>query len=471
MTGRKEDSISFFDLLHAVWLGRVFILAMTAIGLLVGLAVSILSYMRSEISYGYTITSSFAVTSTTEDGLFSTRAETPNSTDIRLEEDMVDSVIYVIKGDKTLNAAISELSLLGITATDIRNALTLEQYKETQIVEMSLDWAVADEGVRILEAINKVAPDILIDALKIGSVTVVNEPKSSYRPAATVNVSLWFLMAAAGMLLGIGLSAVKGLLSRTVYKASDIEDNFDLAVLSEIPLSKAYFSDKPSIARSRAEDPDYSVTECFISLALILRHRLGGRKPAMLYVTSTRADEGKTAVLANLALQLAAFECSVLMVDLDIHNPTLGTMFQDKVDYYHSLNALYRGESSAEQAVVHVNACLDLLPVYLESTPFLLNDDVFSVIKTAASSYDYVLMDTSPVGCSADAMNLNRIADTTLFVVRQDGPELREIGRALARLNRSGIPVTGAVLNGAHRIIKVSEPAYYSHSKNKSETP
>lgn len=113
------------------------------------------------------------------------------------------------------------------------------------------------------------------------------------------------------------------------------------------------------------DSDDIAVRECFLTLAHILRHRIKNEKPACLYVTSALPNEGKTSIVANLGVQLSAIECKVLMIDLDTRNPSLGSKFLDKVDYYHSLNAVYKREIDAASAVVHVSACLDLLPTFL----------------------------------------------------------------------------------------------------------
>lgn len=67
--------------------------------------------------------------------------------------------------------------------------------------------------------------------MKIGGVTVVNSPKSGHRTVATVNIKLWFIMAVAGMVLGMGIAVLKLLLFPSVYNARSVENNFKLKVI------------------------------------------------------------------------------------------------------------------------------------------------------------------------------------------------------------------------------------------------
>lgn len=163
------------DLLFVVRKRLLVIVICAAVGLIVGIALSVVPYMRGEMPKAYAITSSIAVTSQDKNGLFIAQSNNPNSTDIYLAENMVDAVIYVLKSDQTLNAAIDRLGLLGVSTRDISRNLNLDQYNEAQIIEMTLYWRSASEGVEILKAINAVAPDILVNTLKIGSVSVIRQ--------------------------------------------------------------------------------------------------------------------------------------------------------------------------------------------------------------------------------------------------------------------------------------------------------
>lgn len=74
--------------------------------------------------------------------------------------------------------------------------------------------------------------------------------------------------------------------------------------------------------------------------------------------------------------------------------------------------------------------------------------------------YDYVLMDTAPVGRVADPMSLNRIAKNTLFVVKYDSTELADIQESLEKLDRSGAKIVGCIVNGVKKIGKGSAYGY-----------
>lgn len=456
------------DVIHALLKNRLLIIALTVIGLGVGIVLSIISYARGEISKEYAINTSIAVTSVTEDGLFTTQSRNPNSTDIYLAENMVDSVIYVIKSDRLLTEAIKRMGLLGISVGDITSNLHVSQYNETQIIEMTLYWRSAEEGVQILSAINSVAPDVLIDTLKIGGVSVVNQPVARYRVGGSVNASLWLYMAVLGMMAGVGFSVLRLLLSPTLVNSRDMETNMGIMVLGEIPSNRRFFSKKRALLSYDPEGVGDDVRESFAAAAHILRSRLEERKKNVFYVTSAAQNEGKTSTAANLALQLSDMEYKVLLVDFDVRNPSLGSVFLEHVEYSRSLNALYRGDTTVEKAITELTGYLDLLPAILEHKDLPLDDAMLDLVRGLAEKYDYVVMDTAPVGRVADPMNLNGISNCALFVVRFDTTGMTDIRDALERLEKSGVDILGCVVNGVKKLGKRSYGYGYSYGYGRS---
>ena len=452
------------DLLYVVRKRLLVIVICAAVGLIVGIALSVVSYMRGEMPKAYAITSSIAVTSQDKNGLFIAQSNNPNSTDIYLAENMVDAVIYVLKSDQALNAAIDRLGLLGVSTRDISRNLNLDQYNETQIIEMTLYWRSASEGVEILKAINAVAPDILVNTLKIGSVSVINQPTSRYLIGGSLNAMLWIYMVVMGTMLGMGFAVLELLLRPTLLKTEDMERLYHLEVLGEIPNRSTYFRKKRNLLLTSEDDQQVpEILDNYVSLAHILKARLSGKEHPCVYVTFASQSEGKTTVSAYLAVQLAEIGIKVLVVDFDTRNPKLGGLFLSKVDYAHSINALYRGDTPAEEAITHLTANLDILPAILERMPLPFDEPLLNIISRLKQDYDIVLMDTAPVGLAADTMSLNQLADAAVMVVRFDGASMEIIQEAIARLEKSNTAILGCVVNCVKNLAKATSFYRYGY--------
>ena len=440
---KMSDSINLFDLIkYALKYRRIILLAALA-GLAIGVVLSVFSFMRGEMTKQYTVKTSIAVTSQTEDGLFTSNSLSPNSTDIHLAEDMVDSVIFVIRSDRTLEEAVEKLGLIGISAKDICDNLSFEQYKSTQIIEISLKWRNAEEGKKILDAINDVSPAILVDILKIGDVRVVNDPKAKYILGGSINASMWLLATAVGAFLGLGFAFLMMLLSPTLVSRDNVKDRLGLRIIGEIPKDKHYLPAGAFITDAGAMSA--AVRDSYTAAAHILRRNIGG--PGVFYVTSAESAEGKTSVAANLALALSSLEKKVLLADMNFDSPNLAKRFAAEVDYEHSLNAVYQGEVAIDDAVLPVNGFLHLLPFIQDDRRCIINEAILDMIAEKAKAYDYTIIDTSSVGRSAEVLNLNRIADAALLTVQYDRVKLKTVENAETRLKDSGIPIIGCVVN------------------------
>ena len=443
--------IRIADIIYGIIKRRLLIIGMTVAGLLVGVVLSGISYLQGEMSKEYIITSSFSVNTQTDNGLFTSGYDFPNINDIDMATDLSDTVSYVLKSDKMLDEIIDSLGLLGVTTKDIADNLTVAPYEETQIIEMSLYWRSADEGIDILTALNREAPEVLEETLNIGSTAVINPPSAKYLIGGSVNIVLWGYLALLGFGLSLGIILLELIMRPTLLNVDDIEKEYGMEVLCEIADDKAYFEKKESILVDDEAGTD--VRESFSSAAHIIQNHLRKPGPHIIYITSTLKNEGKTSILANLAVQLSDLEKKVLLVDLDMKNPNLGGMFLKRVDYEHSLNAFYAGDITKEEATISLTGYLDIIPTILERSAIPLDSNLFQVIRKIAEGYDYVLMDTAPVGLTADPMSLNQIASAALFVVRYDNATLQEIKDALERVEKSGVQLLGCVVNG----IKVSK--------------
>lgn len=113
-----------------------------------------------------------------------------------------------------------------------------------------------------------------------------------------------------------------------------------------------------------------------------------------------------------------------------------------------SINALYRGETTKENAITSLTGNLDILPAVLERKSIPFDDPLLHMVRDLQKDYDVVLLDTAPIGQVADTMSLNYLADIALLVVRFDTATMEIIKDCIARLDKSGMKIMGCVVNG-----------------------
>ena len=457
------------DMLYAIQKRWKLIVALTFVGLVFGLLLSGVTYVQGSLQ-NYEVKGSVAISTRPLSGYFINGTAQPTQNDFNLSEDMVDAVIYIMKSDHVLSQVINELELLGVTETQIRNGLTVKQYNATQILEMTLTWQNADEGLAIWEGIIAKTNELLPVTLMMGSLNPINEAAAQRTGIGGVGGSVWVVMAVLGFAAGVGFAVMELLMHPTLTNVKDIETMFGLETIGVIPEDRAYFARRSSLL-VQDDVGSSGVTQNYAAAAYILRNRLGTReKHHCFYVTSATDREGRSTVAANLAIQLSDMEHRTLLVDLDSRNPTLGALFMNNVDYGHSLNALYRGDCNEQEAITTLTGYLDLLPMVLEHNAIAMDGMVIDLINHLAEKYEYVILDAPPVGKEADTLSLNQVANTVLYVVGYDKATIPEIQGALDKLDKSGIRVLGCIVNGAQNGLNRNVQPQPAEKRKKKKT-
>lgn len=446
MNNTETLQLSIGDLIYAAKKRWKLILLTTIVGLIIGAALTGVSYLQGAMTKNYNIEASAVITAAGESGKFKERDQTePARNDFLMSQDMADTVKYILRSDNSLQKVIDDLGLIGISPKDISNNLTVTQYNETPVLEFSLSWRSAEEGKQIVGKLLDVSSDILHETLKTGTISVVGEPVARYIVGGHLNVPLWGIVALLGLVFGIAMSALDVMLRPTLIDLKDVQTEFQLETIGMIRKDDNYFSNADYMD---SEKKNTGVMQDFSAAAYILKNRMGSKnKHQKIFVTSAGRREGKTTSVAHIAIQLAEMENKVLMVDFDTRNPELGPRFLKEVDFGHSLNALYRGEIEESEAITSINGYLDILPVVLEHNPIPLDGTVLDLINKISVNYDYVIMDTTSVGQFSDALNLNRIADYALLVVGFDMMQKTLIKDVIEKLDKSGIKILGCVVN------------------------
>lgn len=441
---KKNKALRKSDIFYHIVKGWRIILLFTLIGVTVGVALIGFSYIRGEVSREYRITSSFAVVGNKSRQVTATEAKGGNdsgSNDMNMARSMTETAMYIVKSRKNMDAVVEHLGLRGVSANDISRNLSLVRYNETEVVEMTLLWRSEKEGLSIMNAINEVSTSSIRSSLKVGEVSVINEPTATFIVGGNISISTWIYAAVAGLVFGIVICILRFLIAPTLVNEDDITSIFGVDTLGSLPLDRFYARQKP-LSKS-----DLPIMDDIKSSAHLLLGHLENAGVNKLYVTSTMHDEGKTRLIADIALQLARLGKKTLLIDCNFRNPMLGALFIGELPYEKTLNALYRGDADKLDAITRINGCLDLLPSVLERNPENFNDALLAQMKQVMDGYDYVLIDAAPVGTDAEVLRLNEITDTVLYVVRFDHAKIDDIKRAMQRIAKSGIPVVGAIFN------------------------
>jgi capsular exopolysaccharide synthesis family protein len=199
--------------------------------------------------------------------------------------------------------------------------------------------------------------------------------------------------------------------------------------------------------------------EQYRRLAASLHHAQFERQTKVLMITSASPGEGKTLTSTNLALTLSeSYRRTVLLIDADLRRPSLHHVF--KVPNVVGLSNALKSDIDQRLPVIQVSANLTLLTAGRpDSDPMsgLTSDRMRRIVEEAAARFDWVIIDTPPVGFLSDANLLVAMVDAALFVVRAGKSPYKLIQRALDAIGRDR--VLGVVLNAVEE--NVDDAGYY----------
>ena len=443
-----NDEIRISDLLYTVFKHRKTILVLGLLGFFCGFVFSGVSFLRNSRT-NYAVNCSVAITSQPSANGIIYNSDYLSSNTFYQTLDMMDAATFVMKSERTLQAAIDRAGLVSVTTQDVSQNLQVSRYNETQVLLLTLTWNNAEAGVQLMNALVDSIKEILPETLMMGSVAMIDAPEatSTTGGGAGQYVRLWVIFCVLGLAAGSGLAVLEFFLRPTLLNVKDVEDVLKLETLGSIPKDNSYFQKNMQLL-SETHRADADAVQNFASATHILINRFGAAaEPHWFYVTSAEDGEGKSTVAANLALQLSDMEKRTLLLDLNTRAPRLGGMFLQDLPYSRTLNALYKGESAEPEAVISLTGYLDLLPMVLEPDAVPLDAALFDFLKPIMEPYEYVIIDASSVGRSSDVLRLNKLADHALFVVRHDAAPLPVIQDAIEKLNKSGVQLLGCVVN------------------------
>jgi capsular exopolysaccharide synthesis family protein len=193
---------------------------------------------------------------------------------------------------------------------------------------------------------------------------------------------------------------------------------------------------------------DPAVVEQFRKLAATLFHAQRAGRLKVLMVTSAAPGEGKTLTALNLARVLSeSYRRSVLLIDADLRRPRLseaaGLTTAD------GLSAALKSADHRKISVTRLTEHLALLPAGRpdpEPLSGLTSPRMQQLVEEGAERYDWVIVDTPPIGVATDAGLLSAMVDGTVLVVKAGETSLQAVRHAVETLGQDRI--VGVVLNG-----------------------
>lgn len=215
------------------------------------------------------------------------------------------------------------------------------------------------------------------------------------------------------------------------------------------------------------KNSNFLVREAYKSLRTNLQFLLRKESCKKLCVVSGTAGEGKSITTLNLAISLAESGQRILLIDADMRLPTQARLLVEKVSP--GLSNVLAGLSSAEEAIrKNIYPGLDLIfagDVPPNPSELLGSPEMLELLEKQSENYDYILVDTPPVGIVTDACVLAPHLDGVLLLVRQGHAKKEEVRQSVRKLQMAGARILGYVFNAVPTELGNSYSYYYYGDK------
>ena len=297
---------------------------------------------------------------------------------------------------------------------------------------------------------------------------VIDDPRSTGKVSPKTKVILLGALV-LGLCFPVGLIYLLGLLRYRIEGREDVEMLTKIPVLADIPLAPKSLDGELSLAvRENSND---MMEEAFRGLRTNLRFVLS-EKENVIACTSCIPGEGKTFVSTNLAMSLALLGKRVIIVGLDIRKPRLVKLFGLSSDH-RGITTFLSSDSGDFQDLdkqIHhavLNPNLDVLPAgVIPPNPgeLISREQLDHAIALLREHYDYVIVDTPPVGLVSDTLSAARVADMTIMVCRADYSPRNNFQLINALHHDNKMPKITLVLNGID-LKKRKYGYYYGYGK------
>ena len=247
---------------------------------------------------------------------------------------------------------------------------------------------------------------------------------------------------------------------------ADVEKLTSVPIVGDIPLTNEKNAKDGSIAVF--ENQNNLMSETFRNIRTNIQFMLQNNKKVIL-VTSTVSGEGKSFTSANLAISLSLLGKKVVIVGLDIRKPGLNKVFNLSSKEKGITQYLANPEMDLMSLVQlsDVNRNLYILPggtVPPNPTELLARDGLDKAIEILKKNFDYVILDTAPIGMVTDTLLIGRVAELSAYVCRADYTHKAEYTLINELFHEQKLPNLCTIINGVD-LKKRKYGYYYGYGK------
>ena len=216
------------------------------------------------------------------------------------------------------------------------------------------------------------------------------------------------------------------------------------------------------------EKPQSNISEAYRTIRTGIEFSNLDKDLKIICITSSKKDEGKTTVLSNLGVSFAKIDKKVLLIDADLRNPSISKMFdtsnsQGLMDILLGKRNIQDCIKKTKQENLYILTGGTIPPNPAE---VLSSKKMSEFIESIKDEYDYIFIDSPPVGVVSDASIISAYSDGVIFVVGANEVDSNLAKIAKERLDSVKANIVGVILN---KFKTDTNSEYYNYYYNENK--
>ena len=251
---------------------------------------------------------------------------------------------------------------------------------------------------------------------------IVDEALADAIPVSPKGKMIYLVALILGVALPVAVIYIIELFKYKIEGRADVEKITSLPIVGDVPFSENKSSEGAIVVHKNQND---LMAETFRNVRTNVLYMMKSNEKVIL-VTSTTTGEGKTFIASNLAVSLALLGKKIVIVGLDIRKPGLNKAFQLSRKEQGISQFLANPEHTDLMSLVQVsniNPNLSILPggpIPLNPTELVARESLPQAIDILKKHFDYIILDTAPIGMVTDTQLISRVANASIYVCRAD---------------------------------------------------
>lgn len=362
-----------------------------------------------------------------------------SSNDLVTSISLVNSYIAILDNRDILNEVIAHANL-DLDHTQLSNMISTLIVKETGVFKVTVSSSDPTVAATIAESIAHIITTQISEIIEGSSVKVIDYPvvpNAPYSPNHIRNAAIGVFL---GTFISVGIVALLEIFDTKIKSEDELKRYCKYPVLTVVPdmntsSRKGYYkkyygyhsnqtnNSTPSLF---GKNIDFASTEAYKLLRTKLQYSLTDNQRCQVFlVSSAMPGEGKSLTSINLAYSLAQLNKKVLLIDADMRRPTLAAKLS--IPNYPGLSELLTGFMGIDELLQdyceddeHTLKILTAGSIPPNPVELIDSEIMIQAFETLKKQFDYIIVDTPPVGDVSDALVSAKFADGVLLVVRHN---------------------------------------------------